>query len=757
MITFDREARLFHIRTSHTSYIMDIVPGGWLRHLYWGERLEHWQGAATIPMMDRSFAPNPADTPSDRRVSLDTLAQEYPAYGNSDMREPAVGVVQPDGSRITDLRFADYHITAGKKALPGLPAVYAGDSDAETLEIELLDTVTGLRVFLSYAVLADSDAIMRSVRFVNGGRKTLTLERALSACIDIGGLQGYELLWLPGAWARERRPERQPLGHCRQVVESRRGASSPQENPFLALLSPHATETKGEIYALSFIYSGSFAGFVEMDQFDVTRVAIGLNPFDFSWELTPGAEFTTPEAVLLYTADGLGAMSRAFHALYREHLMRGSWRDRERPILVNNWEATYFDFDAAKLCQLIDKAAELGIELMVLDDGWFGHRNDDTSSLGDWFEDKQKLPDGLEGVARHAQEKGIHFGLWFEPEMVSEDSELYRAHPDWALGVPGRPRTTGRSQYVLDLSRREVQDYVLAAVADVIRRVHIDYMKWDMNRHMTEVCSHSLPASRQKETAHRYMLGLYRILETLHQEFPTVLFESCSGGGGRFDPGMLYYMPQTWASDDSDAIERLAIQYGTSLVYPPQAMGAHVSAIPNHQTGRQEPLATRAIVAMAGTFGYELDITRFSPEESAEVQAEIALFKELRPLLYRGQLYRLLVPERRGDPFAWLVVAPDRRRAFLSYVQPLALPNPPHRFLRLEGLDGRLSYRVTERITTARQHYPQAPLTWLEHGPLQHGSRIFGGDELMLAGICLPVLMGDYQAFGWELTAVEEE
>lgn len=757
MITFDREAHLFHIRTPHTSYIMDIVSGGWLRHLYWGARLEHWHGAAAMPMMDRSFAPNPADTPSDRRFSLDTLAQEYPAYGNSDMREPAVRVAQEDGSRITDLRYVSYDIVPEKKKLPGLPAVYADQTAAETLEITLRDAVTGLEVVLSYAVLADSDAIMRSVWFTNRGLRAVTLERALSACIDIGGLQGYELLWLPGAWARERQVERRPLGHCRQVVESRRGASSPQENPFLALVAPGTDETHGEVYALSFIYSGSFAAFAEMDQFDVTRLAIGLNPFDFSWELQPGESFVTPEAVLLYAAGGLGEMSRGFHALYRHHLMRGCWRDRERPILVNNWEATYFDFDAAKLCRLIDKAAELGMELMVLDDGWFGHRNDDRSSLGDWSEDSQKLPEGLEGIAQHAQEKGIRFGLWFEPEMVSEDSELYRSHGDWAMAVPGRPKSTGRSQYVLNLSRREVQDYVIAAVADVIRRVKVSYVKWDMNRHMTEVYSRALPARRQKETGHRYMLGLYRIMEELREQFPTVLFESCSGGGGRFDPGMLYYMPQTWASDDSDAVERLAIQYGTSLVYPPQAIGAHVSAIPNHQTGRQEPLVTRALVAMAGTFGYELDITRFTPEESREVQEQIALFKELRPLFYHGELYRLLVPARRGDAAAWLVVSPDRRQAFLTYVQPLAMPNPPHRFLKLAGLDSNLSYEVRERLTSAREHYPQAPQSWLEHGPLQQGSQVFGGDELMQAGICLPVLMGDYQAFGWELTAVEEE
>jgi alpha-galactosidase len=562
-------------------------------------------------------------------------------------------------------------------------------------------------------------------------------------------------LYLPGAWSRERHVERSPLGHYRHVVESRRGASSHQENPFLALLAPDTDETHGQVYAMSLIYSGSFQAFAEVDQFDVTRMAIGLNPFDFSWELAPGEAFQTPEAVLLYTDEGLGQMSRSFHALFRKHLLREPWCDTERPILVNNWEATYFNFDEEKLCHLIDTASDFGMELMVLDDGWFGHRNGDDSSLGDWVEDRAKLPHGLACIADHAKERGIQFGLWFEPEMVSRDSRLYREHSDWVLSAPGRPLTEGRGQYVLDLTRPCVQDYVIEAVASVLKRVSISYVKWDMNRHMTEVYTASLPARRQKETAHRYMLGLYRVLESLHEMFPEVLFESCSGGGGRFDPGMLYYMPQTWASDDSDAVERLAIQYGTSLVYPPQAMGAHVSAVPNHQTGRCEPMATRVLVAMAGTFGYELDITTFSEEERQEVREHIALFKELRSLLFSGELYRLLVPEHHGDAVSWMMVSKDKTHAFLSYVQLLATPNPPHRFLHLQGLDPHRQYRLFERLTTAAEHFPQVPANWPDHS-FADGA-VFGGDELMRAGIWLPVLMGDYQSFGWELKAVEAD
>ena len=751
-IIFDEKTQQFHLRTVHTSYVMDVLPGGWLRHLYWGARIERFDGARTIPPMDRSFAANPVC--GNRDFSLDTTAQEYPSYGHTDFREPAIAIALADGSRITDFRYVGYEITQEKRGLLGLPAVYAGDSAAESLDITLRDETAGLDAILTYSLLADSDAIMRSVRIVNRSQSSVKITHAMSASVDLAGLADWEALHLPGAHARERIVERRPLGHYRHVVESRRGASSHQEQPFLALLAPGADETHGGIYAMSLIYSGSFQAFAEPDQFDVTRMAIGLNPFDFSWQLAPGASFQTPEAVLVYSGSGLGTMSRTFHHLWRKHLCRGTWRDRVRPVLVNNWEATFFDFDERKLFALIDQAKALRLELMVLDDGWFGHRDADDSSLGDWFVDKRKLPHGLQPVAEHAVEQGLMFGLWFEPEMISRDSELFAQHPDWALGVPGREASEGRGQLVLDLVREDVQSYIVESVSRVLRSAPIGYVKWDMNRHMTDVYSAALPPERQQETMHRYMLGLYAVLEELCRRFPDVLFESCSGGGGRFDPGMLYYMPQTWTSDDLDAIERLAIQYGTSLLYPGITMGAHVSVNPSNQAGRSVPLATRGLVAMQGAFGYELDITQFTNAESAEVRAQVALFKELRPLLQQGALYRVLVPTHHGAPSAWMVVAEDRRTAFLTYVQPLAQPNPAPRFLHLAGLAPDVRYQIDCVAASADGHFPGVPQSWSEKGP---DGRVFGGDELMRAGIRLPMLFGDSQSFGWLLRATEEE
>ena len=749
-IIYDETKRQFHIQAGNMSYCFDIVRDGWLRHSYWGRKIAALAGANEMPFMDRSFSANVYD--DDRTFSLDTLAREYPAHGNTDFREPVIKISQEDGSVITDLRYKEHRIFAGKKKLTGLPAVYAVKNESTTLEIVLTDAKLNLEVVLSYSVIENLNVIMRSVRIVNHGQQKLVIKQAMSMACDLGNCADFEIISLPGAHCRERAVERHTLGHYRHVVESRRGASSNQQNPFLALASHHTNEDYGEVYALNLVYSGSFQAWAEVDQFDVTRMAIGINPFDFEWVLKPGESFQTPEAVMVYSANGLGEMSRTFHRLYQKHLCRGKWRDKVRPVLVNNWEATYFDFDEEKLISLIDKAHDLGIELMVLDDGWFGHRNDDTTSLGDWAVDKNKLPNGLKPIAEHAVSLGMMFGLWFEPEMISEDSDLYRAHPDWCLQVPGRHKSVGRNQLVLDLSRFEVQEYVVDSVCQVLKSAPISYVKWDMNRHMTEAGSLKLPADQQREVMHRYILGLYAIMEQITAEFPDVLFESCSGGGGRFDPGMLYYMPQTWASDDSDAVERLRIQYGTSLAYPDVTIGSHVSAIPNHQTGRQEPLATRGLVAMQGAFGYELDITNFSEAESLAVKQQIKDFKQLRPLLQFGDLYRLLVPEKAGDDSAWLLAAADGSEAWLTYVQVLARPNPGHRFIKLAGLDSKKKYRIECWQSSVTERFPGVPDSWPDKGP---DGKVFGGDELMYAGITLPIMMGDYQSFGWYLKAVD--
>ncbi|TCL70869.1 alpha-galactosidase [Hydrogenispora ethanolica] len=728
-IVYHEAQRMFHLQSSQMSYGMQVMKSGYLAHLYWGRRLRSLPAGPLLEQQGRPFSVTP--DPDDPAFSLDTLAQEYPAYGNSDFREPAFQVQLENGSTVTDLRFHGYRILPGKPGLPGLPATYVETlEEASTLEIELRDELIGLQVLLSYTIYENWNVLTRAVRFHNAGPSNLTLLRALSVSVDFPDNQ-YDRLHLHGAWARERHPERCPLRNGVQNIASRRGASSHQQNPFLALLRRDATEDHGEVFGFNLVYSGNFLAQAEVGPYFTTRVMLGINPFDFTWRLEPGQTFQTPEAVLVYSPEGLGAMSRTYHRLYRTRLCRGVYRDRVRPILINNWEATYFDFDAAAIERIARSAGELGIELFVLDDGWFGRREDDRSSLGDWFVNRAKLPDGLDDLAGRVNRLGLKFGLWFEPEMVSPDSDLYRKHPDWCLHVPGRGRSQGRNQLILDFSRPEVCEAITAMVSDILRSAPIAYVKWDMNRHMTEIGSAALPPERQRETAHRYMLGLYRVLEALTAAFPEVLFESCSGGGGRFDPGMLYYMPQTWTSDDTDAVERLKIQYGTSLVYPPITMGSHVSAVPNHQLQRVTPLATRALVAMSGNFGFELDLTRLDGAEREAVAAQVALYKEVRPIVQFGDFYRLLSPFETNRA-AWLFVSEDKREAFAVYCKILAEPNPGLERLRLQGLNPEFNYRV-------------------------NGAGIFGGDELLYVGLKIPeplLLAGDFQSCCWRLEAV---
>jgi len=726
-VHYDASRRLFHLQTDDTSYAMCIVQGGYLAHMYWGARVR-----GLGPDRFFAFQPlvsfSPATVPEVPGLSLDVLPQEYPGYGTSDFRHPAYQVKFADGSTASELVYAGHRIVPGKPKLPGLPATYVeSDDEAETLEITMRDPARDLEVVLSYTVFEKWNAIARSARIVNTGNRPIEVLRALSMSVDFAH-DRYDLLQLSGAWARERYVHRRPLVPGLAAVESRRGASSHVQNPFVALLAKGADEDHGDVYGVSLVYSGNFTAGVEVDQFHSPRLFIGINPFDFGWRLEPGDSFQTPEAVLVYSAEGLGGMSRKYHDLYRSRLCRGVHRDRERPILVNNWEATYFNFNAEKIEAIARTAAELGIELFVLDDGWFGRRDSDNSSLGDWVVDRRKLPDGLDKLARRVNELGLKFGLWFEPEMVSPDSELYRRHPDWCLHIEGRRRTEARQQLVLDLSREDVQDYIVEAVSDVLSSAPIAYVKWDMNRNMTEIGSACLPPERQRETAHRYMLGLYRVLERITTAFPHVLFESCSGGGGRFDPGMLYYMPQTWTSDNTDAIARLKIQYGTSIVYPVSAMGAHVSAVPNHQVGRVTPLETRGHVALSGNFGYELDLTKFTDGEKEIVKAQVGLYKEIRRLVQFGDFYRLLSPFE-GNAAAWMFVAKDKREAFVVYVEMLKQPYAPKDRFRLKGLDPDLDYE------------------------LNGDGIVYGGDELMTIGLPVPQFRGDFGSRAYRLRA----
>jgi alpha-galactosidase len=728
-INYYSDSKTFHLQGNSTSYVMQVIGDNYLTNMYWGKRVNNYRKSNPISFYDRGFSPNP--TPTDRTFSLDTLPMEYPAYGNGDYRTPAYQLQLENGSTITDLRYKSHRIYAGKTVLEGLPAVYVeNDDEAETLEILMEDKLIGLTAVISYTLFNEYDAIARSVRFQNNGENNLKLLRALSASVDFRDDE-FDLLTLYGAHINERNISKRPLAPGTQIIDSSRGASSHQHNPFFALLRKGTDEDNGEVYAFNLVYSGNFLAQVQVDQFHTTRASIGINPFDFSWLLKSGESFQTPEAVMVYSSQGLGEMSRTYNKLYRSRLCRGKFRDKERPILINNWEATYFNFNAEKIEQIAKAGKELGIELMVLDDGWFGKRDDDFTSLGDWVVDRRKLPDGLSDLADRVRKLGMHFGLWFEPEMISEDSDLYRKHPDWCLHVPYRPYTLGRNQLILDLSRKEVCDYIVESVSAVLSSTDISYVKWDMNRHMTEIGSAALPPERQRETAHRYMLGLYRVMEELTSKFPDILFESCSGGGGRFDPGMLYYMPQVWTSDNTDAVCRLKIQYGTSLVYPVSSMGSHVSTVPNHQVGRITPLDTRGNAAMSGNLGYELDLTRLSEEEKKTTADQVKFYKEIRSLVQFGTFYRILNPFE-GNETAWSFVSEDASETIVFYFKVLSQPAAAVRTLRFKGLDPDSLY---ENIITGE---------------------VFGGDELMNVGVTVPLVQKDFTSTYWKFKRIDK-
>ncbi|WP_138494881.1 alpha-galactosidase [Paenibacillus pinistramenti] len=721
-IIVNEQNGLFHLQSSEMSYLIQIV-NGYPVHVYWGARLKHRESMNDLLIH------------SPEGAGLDRLPQEYPQYGSGDFRNPAYQAELEDGTRITELKYEGFRITKGKPALSGLPAVYTEEeNEAETLELELKDAYSGLKVVLLYTIFADRNVVVRSARLSNEGEQKLRLRRALSASVDFTGRSDLELLYLSGAWSREGNITRRPLLQGETRIDSKRGMSSHQFNPFAALVTKETTENHGEAFGFSLVYSGNFEAGAEVDAFGSARVSIGLNAFDFAWQLDRGESFQTPEAVMVYSGEGLGGMSRTYHRLYRTRLCRGQYRDEERPILVNNWEATYFNFNADKLVSIAEEGAKLGIELFVLDDGWFGKRDSDNSSLGDWVEDRRKLPDGLKDVAERVNKLGLKFGLWFEPEMISPDSELYRKHPDWCLHVPGRRRSELRWQLVLDYTRKEVRDYIYDSLAAIFSTVPVAYVKWDMNRCLTEIGSAALPPERQAETAHRYVLGLYELLERITADFPHILFESCSSGGGRFDPGMLYYMPQTWTSDDTDAVERLKIQYGTSLVYPVSAIGAHVSAVPNHQVGRITPLEFRGDVAMSGNFGYELDLTKFTDEEKEIVKRQVQTYKQIRGLVQKGDLYRLKSPFE-GNESAWMFISEDKEEVLVYYFQVMAVPHPPLRSLRLAGLDPELEYEVESG----------------EGG----GKSVLGGDRLMQLGLPLNLKQKDYESGWFRLKAVK--
>jgi alpha-galactosidase len=655
--------------------------------------------------------------PGDPSYSADAAPYEYPTDGCGDMRYAALRLRHADGSEATELFYESHRLLQGKPALPGLPHTHCPtDADAQTLQITLADPIKGVEVMLSYTLFEGYEGIVRSASVRNRS----------AVDWDCGA---FEEIHLHGSWARERHMERGAVTHGIKLLESRRGASSHSLSPFFALVSPGTGEEHGEAWGFSLVYSGNWAGVIEQDQYASTRALMGISDHQFAWRLNPCELFQSPEVLLVYSGEGLGAMSDGFHRLIRDRLCRSAWTHKPRPVLVNNWEATYFDFDEAKLVSLAAKAASLGIELLVMDDGWFGRRNDDHSSLGDWVENREKLPGGLPQLVRRVREQGVEFGIWFEPEMISPDSDLYRAHPDWCMHIPGRRQTRARDQLVLDTSRADVCDHLIETLSGILRGAPIAYVKWDFNRNLTEVYSANLGAERQGEVYHRFQLGTYRVLEALTTRFPEILFEGCSGGGGRFDAGMLYYTPQIWTSDDTDAVERIRIQYGTSLAYPLSAMGAHVSVTPNHQTGRVTPFALRGLVAMTGAFGYELDLERLSDEDCASVRTQVEQYHAWAALLHSGRLRRLRDPFR-GEDAAWMVVSADGAEALVFYFLVRALPNAPLDRLRLSGLDAQTTYADDD------------------------GNR-YTGAQLMGFGLPLDGIYGDYQGKAWHLRRVE--
>lgn len=716
-IHVNEEHKLFHLQTAKTSYIFKILENGNAGQLYYGPQIPVKKDYPNLASREEHDCTNTL-TVDQSDFQLELIKQEYAGLGKGDYRYPAYQITYSNGSRTSEFEYTGYEVADGKERLKNMPSAFddQGD-DSQILTVTFKDELANLVLQLHYTVFEKEDVIVRSATFINRGQEAVTLDRALSLQLDLPD-HDYDMLQFSGSWARERHLIRTPLRSGIQSIGSLRVASSHQQNPFFALARPHTDNHQGAAFGFNFIYSGNFIDSVEVDQFDTTRVLVGINPDDFGWKLANGESFQTPEAVMTYTSDGLNRMSQQLGAFYQDHLINQHFAHKDRPILINNWEATFMNFNEAKLMKIVEQADKLGIEMFVLDDGWFGHRDDDKSSLGDWFVDQKKFSNGISGFADRVHDKGMKFGLWFEPEMISIDSKLYEKHPDWMIATPGRQGTPARNQYVLDMTRQEVVDYLFEHMSAIIKQTKLDYIKWDMNRNITEMYGAKLPADQQLEFPHRYILGVYQLYARLTEAFPKVLFESCASGGGRFDLGMMYYAPQAWCSDDTDAVERIKIQDGTSYGYTQNMWGAHVSAVPNDQVGRLTSLDTRAAVAYFGDFGYELDITKMAADELATIKKQVAFYKQYRHLFQFGKFYRLDNPDTNNDNvYGWQVVNEDRSEAILARFQILNGANPAYIRVYFAGLDPEATYTVND------------------------GQERFSGAELMNAGYFVPRIM----------------
>ena len=693
-IRFNEKSKSFNLEAKDTSYIIAIVDQEqFLGHVYFGSKINDEDVNYLMRLEEHPFVPSKNNR--DRIAFLDSFPMEYSTSGLGDYREPSLQVETKSGMTACGISYVSHKIYSGKPKLEGLPATFGQEKDCTTLEITCMDHHLKLQVILVYTTFENLDVITRSVRVKNCGNENISLKRVLSACVDFDSIN-MDMITLHGSWARERHVSRRAINFGKQGLSSIRGGYNHQDNPFLAVMDKTATEDAGEVFGFNFVYSGNFFAQAEGCQFGTTRVVMGINPYDFSWRLQPQEEFTAPEVVMVHSDQGLGKMSRTYHDLYRNHLIRGEYKDKKRPILINNWEATYFDFDTQKLIDIAKEASKLGIEMLVMDDGWFGKRNDDNMSLGDWVVNEDKIKGGLKYLVDEVNKLGMKFGIWFEPEMISPDSDLYRAHPDWCIHIDGRVGSLSRNQYVLDYSRKEVRDYIYGSLKKILSSANIEYVKWDMNRHITDVGNSVLDPECQRELWHRYVLGVYEVMERLTSDFPHILLENCSGGGGRFDPGMLYYSPQIWCSDDTDAIERLKIQHGTSMVYPVSTMGAHVSDCPNHTVGRTTPFETRGYVALSGTFGYELDVTKIPQEDRDLIPKQVEQYHKYNDLIRTGDLYRISNIFENQDFNCVEYVAKDKSEALVTYVQVLNRPNYHSRRVKLKGLEESAFYRNEE-------------------------------------------------------------
>ncbi len=817
-IQFIEDQKLFRLSAGDVEYVIGIADDKYVGHVYFGKRLDDDRCGYLMRTGESPFVPS--ENLREKCSFADTFPTEYAAWGVGDYRQSSLRVRTEAGYRGCELHYAGYRILDGKPGLPGLPATFCRGEDVEpgrtaaeqtvaehkaaadaadvragsagktaraaggqTLEIDLRDEVIGLKVTLRYSIFDDSRAVIRSTELFNESGSTIYVEKVLSASFDMdisdrnlcGGLvgrgcggagigsgsdSGMDMLTLHGSWARERHVNRRPVTLGRQMVSSFRGESGHQDHPFIAVMDRDAGQDQGDVYAMHFVYSGNFTAEAELNQFGSLRMMMGINPEGFEWALRPGETFTAPEVVCVYSDEGLGKMTRTLHDLYRNHLIRSPYLHKKRPILINNWEATYFKFNADKLADIAREAKKRGIEMLVMDDGWFGKRDSDNCSLGDWVVNEEKLGCSLKELVDRVKAEGLKFGIWFEPEMISPDSDLYRQHPDWAIRLPGRTPTQSRAQYVLDLSRPEVREYVYGCVAKILHSADISYVKWDSNRQLTDPGSSYLAGDQQGELAHRFTLGIYELQERLLAEFPDLLLENCCGGGARFDPGMLYYSPQIWCSDDTDAVERLEIQEGTAMLYPLGTMGAHVSDCPNHAVGRTTPFKTRGHVALAGTFGYELDITKISEADQEEIESQVAMYHRFADLNREGDYYRIASWAENGVLDCWQVVAKDRSEAIVTFVQVLGKPNRHSRRIRLKGLDPDADYAVEEYTGEARKEAGEAGAAGTsavgtaeagadakavqEDGANEKKGRIYSGRLLMNAGLLVPPKWGDF-------------